>query len=145
MGQKVNPHGLRVGVIKDWDSRWYASDEKVGDLIVEDQKIRKYLKKTLYGAGVLMGVLTESGIEHEHLVNFSVAVPVVVGIIYICICCQYCLSDHLSWLGVVGITLVGAVIPTLVGKHVWTYNIELDIELAETLRAEIICNATSEA
>ena len=52
MGQKVNPHGLRGGVIKDWDSRWYASDEKVGDLIVEDQKIRKYLKKTLYGAGV---------------------------------------------------------------------------------------------
>ena len=52
MGQKVNPHGLRVGVIKDWDSRWYASDEKVGDLIVEDQKIRKYLKQTLYGAGV---------------------------------------------------------------------------------------------
>ena len=52
MGQKENPHGLRVGVIKDWDSRWYASDEKVGDLIVEDQKIRKYLKKTLYGAGV---------------------------------------------------------------------------------------------
>ena len=52
MGQKVNPHGLRVGVIKDWDSHWYASEEKVGDLIVEDQKIRKYLKKTLYGAGV---------------------------------------------------------------------------------------------
>ena len=52
MGQKVNPHGLRVGVIKDWDSRWYASEEKVGDLIVEDQKIRKFLKKTLYGAGV---------------------------------------------------------------------------------------------
>ena len=52
MGPKVNPHGLRVGVIKDWDSRWYASEEKVGDLIVEDQKIRKYLKKTLYGAGV---------------------------------------------------------------------------------------------
>ena len=52
MGQKVNPHGLRVGVIKDWDSRWYASEEKVGDLIVEDQKIRKYLKKTLYGAGI---------------------------------------------------------------------------------------------
>ena len=52
MGQKVNPHGLRVGVIKDWDSRWYASDEKVGDLIVEDHKIRKLLKKTLYSAGV---------------------------------------------------------------------------------------------
>ena len=52
MGQKVNPHGLRVGVIKDWDSRWYARDEKVGDLIVEDYNLRKYLKKKLYGAGV---------------------------------------------------------------------------------------------
>ena len=52
MGQKVNPHGLRVGVIKDWDSRWYASNEKVGDLLVEDKKIRDYLKKTLFGAGI---------------------------------------------------------------------------------------------
>ncbi|GAA6392623.1 BS2 [uncultured Flavonifractor sp.] len=52
MGQKVNPHGLRVGVIKDWDSRWYARNEKVGDLLVEDKKIRDYLKKTLYGAGI---------------------------------------------------------------------------------------------
>ncbi len=52
MGQKVNPHGLRVGVIKDWDSRWYAREERVGDLIVEDYKIRKFLKKTLYSAGV---------------------------------------------------------------------------------------------
>ena len=52
MGQKVNPHGLRVGVIKDWDSRWYARNEKVGDLIVEDYKIRKYLKKNLYSAGI---------------------------------------------------------------------------------------------
>ena len=52
MGQKVNPHELRVGVIKDWDSRWYARNEKVGDLLVEDKKIRDYLKKTLYGAGI---------------------------------------------------------------------------------------------
>ena len=52
MGQKVNPHGLRVGVIKNWDSRWYARNDKVGDLIVEDYKIRQYLKKTLYDAGV---------------------------------------------------------------------------------------------
>ena len=52
MGQKVNPHGLRVGVIKDWDSRWYARNDKVGDLIVEDYKIREYLKKTLYSAGI---------------------------------------------------------------------------------------------
>ena len=52
MGQKVNPHGFRVGVIKDWDSRWYARNEKVGDLIVEDNQIRKFLKKTLYATGV---------------------------------------------------------------------------------------------
>lgn len=52
MGQKVNPHGLRVGVIKDWDSRWYARNDKVGDLIVEDYNIRKFLKSTLYAAGV---------------------------------------------------------------------------------------------
>ena len=52
MGQKVNPHGLRVGVIKDWDSRWYARDEKVGDLLVEDYNLRRQLKKRLYAAGV---------------------------------------------------------------------------------------------
>jgi len=52
MGQKVNPHGLRVGVIKDWDSRWYAREDKVGDILVEDHKIRNFLKKTCYGAGV---------------------------------------------------------------------------------------------
>ena len=52
MGQKVNPHGLRVGVIKDWDSRWYAREDKVGDLVVEDYNIRKYLKNKLYAAGI---------------------------------------------------------------------------------------------
>ncbi len=52
MGQKVNPHGLRVGVIKDWDSRWYTRNDKAGDLIVEDYKIRKFLKETLHSAGV---------------------------------------------------------------------------------------------
>ena len=52
MGQKVNPHGLRVGVIKNWDSRWFASDEKFGDTLVSDYNIRKYLKKELQAAGV---------------------------------------------------------------------------------------------
>ena len=52
MGQKVNPHGLRVGVIKNWDSRWFAKDAQFGDLLVEDYNIRKYLKKRLYDAGV---------------------------------------------------------------------------------------------
>ena len=51
MGQKVNPHGLRVGVIKEWDSRWYAEDE-FSDYLIEDYKIRQYLKKKLYSAGV---------------------------------------------------------------------------------------------
>ena len=51
MGQKVNPHGLRVGVIKDWDSKWYAEGE-FADYLVEDYNIRKFLKKKLYNAGV---------------------------------------------------------------------------------------------
>ena len=52
MGQKVNPHGLRVGVIKDWDSRWFVKDNEFGDTLVSDYNLRKYLKKTLYAAGV---------------------------------------------------------------------------------------------
>ena len=52
MGQKVNPHGLRVGVIKNWDSRWFAKDEVFGDTLVSDYNVRKYLKKELYDAGV---------------------------------------------------------------------------------------------
>ena len=52
MGQKVNPHGLRVGVIKNWDSRWFTDDETFGDTLVSDYNIRKYLKKELQGAGV---------------------------------------------------------------------------------------------
>lgn len=52
MGQKVNPHGLRVGVIKDWDSRWYAKDSEFGDTLVQDYKLRGALKKQLYSAGI---------------------------------------------------------------------------------------------
>ena len=52
MGQKVNPHGLRVGVIKDWDSKWFAKDHLFGDILVEDKKIRDYLKQPLFAAGV---------------------------------------------------------------------------------------------
>ena len=52
MGQKVNPHGLRVGVIKNWDSRWFAKDEVFGDTLVSDYQIRKYLKNALKEAGV---------------------------------------------------------------------------------------------
>ena len=52
MGQKVNPHGLRVGVIKNWDSRWFVSDKDFGDTLVSDHKIREYIKSKLQGAGV---------------------------------------------------------------------------------------------
>jgi small subunit ribosomal protein S3 len=52
MGQKVNPHGLRVGVIKDWNSRWFVKKSEFADTLVADHKIREYLKKTLYAAGV---------------------------------------------------------------------------------------------
>ncbi|MDA3847714.1 MAG: 30S ribosomal protein S3 [Vallitaleaceae bacterium] len=51
MGQKVNPHGLRVGVIKDWDSRWYAEKE-FANYLIEDHTLRKYIKKNLYSAGI---------------------------------------------------------------------------------------------
>ena len=62
MGQKVNPHGLRVGIIKDWDSRWYASDKDFSDLLIEDNKIREYLKKKLFLSGI-------SKIEIERTAN----------------------------------------------------------------------------
>lgn len=52
MGQKVNPHGLRVGIIKDWDSRWFANSKDFGDTLVADYNLRKMLKKKLYAAGI---------------------------------------------------------------------------------------------
>ncbi|MEE1239993.1 MAG: 30S ribosomal protein S3, partial [Acutalibacteraceae bacterium] len=52
MGQKVNPHGFRVGVIKNWDSRWFVEDKNFGDTLVEDYNLRKYLKKALFTAGI---------------------------------------------------------------------------------------------
>jgi small subunit ribosomal protein S3 len=62
MGQKVNPHGFRVGVIKNWDTRWYASKKEFADNLVEDYKIREFLKKKLYSAGI-------SKIEIERAAN----------------------------------------------------------------------------
>ena len=62
MGQKINPHGLRVGIIKDWDSKWYADKKSFGDYLVEDDKIRKFVKKKLFIAGI-------STIEIERAAN----------------------------------------------------------------------------
>ena len=63
MGQKMDPHGLRVGVIKDWSSKWYADSKNFGDYLVEDNKIRKYIKKKLYVSGI-------SKIEIERTAKF---------------------------------------------------------------------------
>ena len=78
MGQKVNPHGLRVGVIKDWDSRWYARNDKVGDLIVEDYNIRKDLKTRLYAAGIAKIEIERSNVRVK--INLHCSRPgVVIG------------------------------------------------------------------
>lgn len=63
MGQKVNPHGLRVGVIKDWDSRWFAKDNAFGDTLVEDYNVRTYIKKNLYAAGVARIVIERDALK----------------------------------------------------------------------------------
>jgi small subunit ribosomal protein S3 len=62
MGQKVNPHGLRIGIIKDWDTKWYTNNKSFSQLLLEDVKIRKYIKEKLYQAGV-------SRIEIERFAN----------------------------------------------------------------------------
>ncbi len=77
MGQKVNPHGLRVGVIKDWDSRWYA-DADFADNLVEDYKIREFLKKKLYAAGVSK-IEIERASDRLKIVLFTAKPGVVIG------------------------------------------------------------------
>lgn len=74
MGQKVSPHGLRVGVIKDWDSKWYADKNKFADYLVEDNKVRDFVKKKLYAAGVSK-VLIERAAENKLKVIVLTAKP----------------------------------------------------------------------
>ena len=77
MGQKVNPHGLRVGVIKDWDSKWYA-DADFADYLVEDYNIRKFLKNKLYSAGVSK-IEIERASDRVKIVIFTAKPGVVIG------------------------------------------------------------------
>ena len=77
MGQKVNPHGLRVGVIKDWDSKWYA-DAEFSDYLVEDYNIRKYLKKKLYAAGVSK-IEIERASDRVKVILYTAKPGVVIG------------------------------------------------------------------
>ena len=74
MGQKVSPHGLRVGVIKDWDSKWYANKTNFADFLVEDNKVREYVKKKLYVAGVSK-VVIERAAENKMRVTVLTAKP----------------------------------------------------------------------
>ena len=74
MGQKVSPHGLRVGVIKDWDSKWYANKNNFADFLIEDKKVREYVKKKLYVAGVSK-VLIERAAENKIRVTVLTAKP----------------------------------------------------------------------
>mgnify|MGYP000650482800 FL=1 len=77
MGQKVNPHGIRVGVIKDWDSKWYA-DAEFSDYLVEDYNIRKFLKKKLYSAGVAK-IEIERASDRVKVIVFTAKPGVVIG------------------------------------------------------------------
>ncbi len=77
MGQKVNPHGIRVGVIKDWDSKWYA-DAEFSDYLVEDYNIRKFLKKKLYSAGVSK-IEIERASDRVKVIVFTAKPGVVIG------------------------------------------------------------------
>ena len=77
MGQKVNPHGLRVGVIKDWDSRWYA-EKDFADCLVEDHEIRTYLKKRLYSAGISK-IEIERASDRVKIIVFTAKPGVVIG------------------------------------------------------------------
>ena len=77
MGQKVNPHGLRVGIIKDWDSRWYAEGD-FADLLVEDYNIRKFLKKKLYSAGISK-VEVERASDRVKVIVYAQKPGVVIG------------------------------------------------------------------
>ena len=78
MGQKVNPHGLRVGVIKDWDSRWYA-EEDFADNLAEDYKIREFLKKKLYNSGVAK-IEIERSSDRVKIIIHTAKPGVVIGI-----------------------------------------------------------------
>ena len=78
MGQKVNPHGLRVGIIKDWDSKWFAGKKEFGDQLVEDYNIRKFVKKACYDAGIAKIVVERK--QNKIYVTLYVAKPgIVIG------------------------------------------------------------------
>ena len=120
MGQKVSPHGLRVGVIKDWDSKWYADKANFADYLVEDNKVREYVKKKLYVAGVSK-VLIERAAENKMRVIVLTAKPgLVIG------------SSG------AGIDNLRAELKKLTGK-------DIDISIEEVRRSEMDAQLTAES
>ena len=79
MGQKVSPHGLRVGVIKDWNSKWYASKENFAEFLAEDNKVRAFVKKSLYGAGISKVVLERTAENKLKIVVLTARPGMVIG------------------------------------------------------------------
>ena len=120
MGQKVSPHGLRVGVIKDWDSKWYADKKNFADYLVEDNKVREYVKKKLYVAGVSK-VLIERAAENKMRVIVLTAKPgMVIG-----------RSGD-------GIEVLKADLKKMTGK-------EIEISIEEVRRSELDAQLTAES
>ena len=120
MGQKVSPHGLRVGVIRDWDSKWYAGKGNFADMLVEDNKIRQYVNKKLYAAGVAK-VLIERATENKVRTTILVARPgMVVG------------KDSN------GLEILKKDIAKMTGK-------EVDINVQEVRRSELDAKLTAES
>ena len=120
MGQKVSPHGLRVGVIKDWDSKWYADKKNFADYLIEDNKVREYVKKKLYVAGVSK-VLIERAAENKIRVIVLTAKPgMVIGRA----------GD--------GIDVLKADLKKLTGK-------EVEISIEEVRRSELDAQLTAES
>ena len=120
MGQKVSPHGLRVGVIKDWNSKWYADKNNFADMLVEDNKVREYVKKKLYVAGVSK-VLIERAAENKIRVIVLTARPgMVIG-----------RSGN-------GIDELKAALVKLTGK-------EVEISIEEVRRSELDAQLTAES
>lgn len=79
MGQKVSPHGLRVGVIKDWNSKWYADKNNFADYLIEDNKVREYVKKKLYVAGVSKVVLERQAENKLKVIVLTAKPGMVIG------------------------------------------------------------------
>ena len=79
MGQKVNPHGMRVGIIKDWNSKWYADKKNFADTLIEDHKIREFLKKKLYSANVSKIEIERAAEDNVRIIVFTAKPGYVIG------------------------------------------------------------------